>query len=67
MGIQASGRLSVPYVMLNYLPPTCSNEMRMLYAGAKELLRNQAEVNRIIEIDSTEDLESIEEKLKGED
>lgn len=67
MGIQASGRLSVPYVMLNYLPPTCSNEMRMLYAGAKELLRNQAEVNRIIEIDSTEELESIEEKLKGED
>lgn len=53
--------------MLNYLPPTCSNEMRMLYAGAKELLRNQAEVNRIIEIDSTEELESIEEKLKGED
>ena len=53
--------------MLNYLPPTCSNEMRMLYAGAKEVLRNQAEVGKIIEIDSTEDLESIEDKLKGED
>ncbi|KAK3626853.1 hypothetical protein LTR22_022970, partial [Elasticomyces elasticus] len=39
----ASGRLSVPYVMINYLPPTCSSEMRMLYAGAKELMRNQAE------------------------
>ena len=65
--LQASGRLSVPYVMLNYLPPTCSSEMRMLYAGAKELLRNQAEVGRIIEIDSTEDLDDIEEKLKGED
>ncbi|TKA33627.1 hypothetical protein B0A50_00463 [Salinomyces thailandicus] len=62
-----SGRLSVPYVMINYLPPTCSSEMRMLYAGAKELMRNQAEVNRIIEIDSAEDLEEIEEKLKGED
>lgn len=57
----------MPYVMLNYLPPTCSNEMRMLYAGAKELLRNQAEVAKIIEIDSTEDLESIEDTLKGED
>lgn len=67
MGLQASGRLSVPYVMLNYLPATSSNEMRMLYAGAKELLRNQAEVNRIIEIDSAEDLEEIEDKLKGED
>lgn len=39
----------------------------MLYAGAKELLRNQSEVGRIIEIDSTEDLEAIEEKLKGEE
>jgi hypothetical protein len=64
---QASGRLSVPYVMINYLPPTCSSEMRMLYAGAKELLRNQAEVGKIIEIDSTDELESIEEKLKGEE
>ena len=64
---QASGRLSVPYVMINYLPPTCSSEMRMLYAGAKELLRNQSEAGRIIEIDSTDDLENIEERLKGED
>lgn len=53
--------------MLNYLPPTCPQELRMLYAGAKELVRNQAEVGRIIEIDSTEELETIEEKLKGED
>ena len=53
--------------MINFLPATASNEMRMLYAGAKELLRNQAEVGRIIEIDNTDDLESIEDKLKGED
>ena len=39
----------------------------MLYAGAKELMRNQSEVNRIIEIDSADDLEEIEDKLKGED
>jgi len=64
---QASGRLSVPYAMINYLPPTCSNEMRMLYAGAKELMRNQSEAGRIIEIDAAEELEEIEEKLKGED
>lgn len=63
----ASGRLSVPYVMINYLPPTCTNEMRMLYASAKELMRNQSEVGRIIEMDSAEDLEGIEDKLKGED
>ena len=38
----------------------------MLYAGAKELLRNTAEVNKILEIDTPEELEEIEEKLKGE-
>lgn len=64
--IQSSGRLSVPYVMIYYLPVTCNNEVRMLYAGAKELMRNTAEVGKIIEIDSAEDLENIEEKLKGE-
>jgi len=61
-----SGRMSVPYVMLFYLPETCNAELRMLYAGAKELVRNQSEVGRIIEIDSVEDLEGIEDKLKGE-
>lgn len=53
--------------MLNYLPPTCSAELRMLYAGAKELMRNTAEAGKIIEIDAAEDLEGIEEKLKGEE
>lgn len=37
----------------------------MLYAGAKELMRNTAEVNRIIEIDSADDLEDIETQLKN--
>jgi hypothetical protein len=39
----------------------------MLYAGAKELMRNQAEAGRIIEIDAAEEVETIEEKLQGED
>ena len=37
----------------------------MLYAGAKELMRNTAETGRIIEMSEAEDLETIEEKLKG--
>ncbi|MCJ1335399.1 hypothetical protein MMC09_000669 [Bachmanniomyces sp. S44760] len=61
-----SGRLSVPYVLIYYLPVTCNAELRMLYAGAKELMRNTAEVGRVIEISEAEDLETIEEKLKGE-
>ncbi|KAG9247764.1 GMF family protein [Calycina marina] len=59
----SSGRLSVPYVMLYYLPVTCNAELRMLYAGAKELMRNTAEVGKILEIDSAEDIEEIPEKL----
>lgn len=35
----------------------------MLYAGAKELMRNTSEVGRIIDIESTDDLEEIPEKL----
>ncbi|EHK22201.1 uncharacterized protein TRIVIDRAFT_84215 [Trichoderma virens Gv29-8] len=57
------GRLSVPYVLLYYLPITCNAETRMLYAGAKELIRNTAEVNKVIDIESTEDLEDIPGQL----
>ncbi|KAL2130708.1 hypothetical protein VTI74DRAFT_6068 [Chaetomium olivicolor] len=58
-----SGRLSVPYVMLYYMPTTCNSELRMLYAGAKELMRNTSEVTKIIDIESAEELEEIPEKL----
>jgi hypothetical protein len=52
--------------MLYYLPVTCNNEVKMLYAGAKELMRNTAEVNKIIEIDTAEEVEEIEGLLKGD-
>jgi hypothetical protein len=50
-------------VLLYYLPVTCNAELRMLYAGAKELMRNTAEVGKILEIESADDLEEIPEKL----
>jgi hypothetical protein len=58
-----SGRLSVPYVLLYYMPATCNAELRMVYAGAKELMRNTAEVGKVIEIDSVEDLEALPKML----
>jgi len=61
-----SGRLSVPYVLLYYLPVTCNAELRMLYAGAKELMRNTAEVGKVIEIESADDLEELPQKLGAE-
>ena len=50
-------------MLLYYLPVTCNAELRMLYAGAKELMRNTAEVGKILEIESADDLEEIPEKL----
>lgn len=35
----------------------------MLYASAKELMRNTAEVGKVLEIDSVDDLEEIPGKL----
>jgi len=35
----------------------------MLYAGAKELMRNTAEVGKVIEIDAADDLEELPQKL----
>jgi len=55
--------MQVPYVMLFYLPVTCNAELRMLYAGAKELMRNTAEVGKVLEIESADDLAEIPEKL----
>ncbi|KKZ62724.1 hypothetical protein EMCG_02935 [[Emmonsia] crescens] len=59
------GRLSVPYVLLYYLPENCNPSLRMMYAGAVELMRNTAEVNRVIEVDSESDVINIEAKLQG--
>ena len=49
--------------MLYYMPTTCNAAMRMLYAGAKELMRNTSEVTKIIDIESAEELEEIPGKL----
>jgi hypothetical protein len=39
----------------------------MTYAGAVELMRNTAEVNRVIEVQDEDDILSIESKLQGSD
>ncbi|KAL1887576.1 hypothetical protein Sste5346_010129 [Sporothrix stenoceras] len=58
-----SGRLSCPYVLLYYLPITCNSELRMLYAGAKELMRNTSEVGKVLDVESTDDFEELPERL----
>lgn len=57
----------MPYVLLYYLPENCNPNQRMSYAGAVELMRSQAEVNKVYEIENAEDVEKIEKTLAGED
>lgn len=40
------GRLKNPLVLLYWLPPTCGQESKMLYAGAVELFREKAGVSK---------------------
>ena len=62
---QDSGQQRVPYVLLYYLPETCNAQMRMLYAGAKELMRNTSEVGSVIDVGSAEELHELPERLKS--
>lgn len=39
----------------------------MMYAGAVELMRSTAEVNRVIEVHEEDDIISIESKLQNDD
>jgi len=61
-----SGRLSTPYILLYYLPENANNQLRMVYAGAKELMRNTAEVGKVIDVADEEELLAVEETLLGE-
>lgn len=38
----------------------------MMYAGAKELMRNTSEVGKVLDIESADDLEEIPKKLGSE-
>ncbi|ODQ82741.1 hypothetical protein BABINDRAFT_5663 [Babjeviella inositovora NRRL Y-12698] len=66
------GRQSTPLVLLYYRPRTSTQETKMLYAAAVELIREKAGVARyvtlsyaggVIEIEEEEDFDEIPEKL----
>ncbi|KAI9728216.1 MAG: hypothetical protein M1828_004677 [Chrysothrix sp. TS-e1954] len=57
------GRTTAPYVLLSYLPQTCTSEARMLYAGARELMRTEAETSRVIEVEDEEGVLAVKDKL----
>ena len=59
-----SGRKANPYVMLNYMPATVAAELRMLYAGAKELMRNTAAVGKVIDVADEDAILEIDAMLR---
>ena len=58
------GRSAVPYVMLSWMPVTVGSELRMVYVGAKELVRNTAEVGKVIDVAEEEEVLAVPEVLK---
>ena len=47
------------------MPPTANNELRMLYAGARELMRTTAGVGRVLEVSDEEEVEGVKGVLEG--
>ncbi|EMG45722.1 Cofilin/tropomyosin family protein, putative [Candida maltosa Xu316] len=56
------GRMAYPLVMLYWIPPTSSQESRMLYAGAVEQFRDKAGVS-LIKLEEEEDFEELQDQL----
>ena len=69
------GRKTTPFVMIYYRPKTATQESRMIYAGATELVRNEAGVakyvdqssswselanRRVIDVEELDELEDLE-------
>ncbi|ODQ67775.1 cofilin/tropomyosin-type actin-binding protein [Nadsonia fulvescens var. elongata DSM 6958] len=54
------GRKSYPFVLIYYRPATSTQDLKMLYAGATELVRNEVGVSKMIEIEDEEEFEDIE-------
>ena len=58
------GRATTPYVMLNWMPVTVGAELRMLYAGAKELVRNTAEVGKVLDLTEEDEVVGVANVLR---
>lgn len=55
----------MPYVLLAYMPTTCNSEQRMLYAGAREVMRSQAETSKVLEVADAEEVEEVSKRLES--
>ena len=49
--------------MIYYLPTTCNATQRMLYVGAKEVMRGTSEATRTLDIESPEEILEVPSRL----
>ncbi|SCU83595.1 LAME_0C05776g1_1 [Lachancea meyersii CBS 8951] len=66
----SDGRNQTPLVLVYWKPATVvSQEWKMLYAGALELMRNQCGVSKVIEIatglEDEEDIDEVKEQIES--
>ena len=45
------------------MPVNANNQLRMVYAGAKELVRNTAEAGKVIDVADEEEILALEDTL----
>ena len=57
----------MPYVLISYMPVNATSEQRMLYAGAKELMRSESGAGgKVLEVEDEEGVLDIGKILKGD-
>ncbi|KAK9234878.1 hypothetical protein V1525DRAFT_366048 [Lipomyces kononenkoae] len=61
--VTKDGRQKTPYVLIYFLPVTATQQAKMLYAGAVEIVRAQADVNKLIEISDEDEIMEIEDLI----
>lgn len=61
--VTSDGRKTNPFIMIYYRPPTTTQQNRMTFAGAVELVRNEAGVQRVVEIEDTEELDDLDDLI----
>ncbi|KAH7731391.1 Protein Y50D7A.10 [Aphelenchoides avenae] len=61
----ADGRSSYPLALLFYSPPGCSPELQMIYAGSRNVVANECELTKSVEVRDIEDItkELLDEKF----
>lgn len=60
----SDGRLVSPLVFLYYMPPTARQELKMLYAGCVEQMKDEVAPNEFIEVADEDDFDDLDDQIR---